>query len=179
MQECSRISYVTSQSRIDHVLKATIAIGHWRTLQYRDDDLLPSLHSPVSSTTLHPERCHSCASASEIPGNVVLQKIGARAWLTICVVGWGAAQIGMAFVPNWGLLCLCRALLGVFEVCILPDHQFLSAYIRRLDRPASSPHSRSSSRHGTSVERCRSVSLRSTSSVFSSVASALFSPTDS
>ncbi|TEB33624.1 MFS general substrate transporter [Coprinellus micaceus] len=61
----------------------------------------------------------------EIPGNVVLQWIGARSWLTICVLGWGAAQIGMAFVPNWGLLCLTRALLGVFEAGFFPALAFI------------------------------------------------------
>ena len=53
----------------------------------------------------------------QIPGNIILRFLGARLWLTICVVGWGAAQLGMAFVPTWGYLCLCRIFLGVFEVC--------------------------------------------------------------
>lgn len=61
----------------------------------------------------------------EIPGNVVLQFLGARSWLTFCVLGWGAAQIGMAFVPNWGLLCLTRALLGVFEAGFFPALAFI------------------------------------------------------
>jgi MFS family permease len=52
----------------------------------------------------------------EVPGNLILRWLGARSWITICVVGWGAAQVGMAFVPNWGLLCLTRVLLGIFEV---------------------------------------------------------------
>ncbi|KAJ2928711.1 hypothetical protein H1R20_g8390, partial [Candolleomyces eurysporus] len=61
----------------------------------------------------------------EIPGNLILQWIGARSWLTICVVGWGAAQVGMAFVPNWNLLCLTRALLGVFEAGFFPALTFI------------------------------------------------------
>lgn len=42
--------------------------------------------------------------------------LGARVWLTICVVGWGVSQLGMGFVPAWGYLVLTRVLLGVFEV---------------------------------------------------------------
>ncbi|RXW19924.1 hypothetical protein EST38_g5926 [Candolleomyces aberdarensis] len=61
----------------------------------------------------------------EIPGNLILQWIGARSWLTICVVGWGAAQVGMAFVPNWQLLCLTRALLGIFEAGFFPALTFI------------------------------------------------------
>ncbi|KAF6748836.1 major facilitator superfamily domain-containing protein [Ephemerocybe angulata] len=61
----------------------------------------------------------------EIPGNLILQKLGARAWLTICVVGWGAAQIGMAFVPNWKLLSLTRVLLGAFEAGFFPALAFI------------------------------------------------------
>lgn len=52
----------------------------------------------------------------QLPSNVVLRYLGARVWLTVCVSGWGAAQLGMGFVPNWGLLALTRVLLGVFEV---------------------------------------------------------------
>ena len=52
----------------------------------------------------------------QVPGNIVLRWIGARTWLTICVVGWGVAQLGMGFVPTWGWLVFCRVFLGVFEV---------------------------------------------------------------
>ncbi|KAJ3507700.1 hypothetical protein NLJ89_g6162 [Agrocybe chaxingu] len=40
----------------------------------------------------------------QIPGNLVLRRLGARNFMTICVVGWGASQLGMAFVPTWGYL---------------------------------------------------------------------------
>ncbi|EAU83297.2 hypothetical protein CC1G_10738 [Coprinopsis cinerea okayama7 len=61
----------------------------------------------------------------QLPSNIVLRWLGAQLWLTICVVGWGAAQIGMAFVPNWGLLCVTRVLLGVFEAGFFPALAFI------------------------------------------------------
>ncbi|KIM39087.1 hypothetical protein M413DRAFT_29655 [Hebeloma cylindrosporum] len=61
----------------------------------------------------------------QIPGNIILRFLGARSWLTICVVGWGAAQLGMAFVPTWGYLCLCRVFLGVFESGFFPSLVFI------------------------------------------------------
>ncbi|TEB33563.1 MFS general substrate transporter [Coprinellus micaceus] len=61
----------------------------------------------------------------QLPGNIILRWIGARSWLTICVVGWGVAQIGMGFVPNWGLLCLTRVLLGIFEAGFFPALAFI------------------------------------------------------
>ncbi|KDR68723.1 hypothetical protein GALMADRAFT_231049 [Galerina marginata CBS 339.88] len=61
----------------------------------------------------------------QIPSNVVLRFLGARTWLTICVVGWGAAQLGMGFVPTWGYLLLCRVLLGVFEAGFFPALVFI------------------------------------------------------
>ncbi|KAF6760841.1 major facilitator superfamily domain-containing protein [Ephemerocybe angulata] len=61
----------------------------------------------------------------EIPGNIILRWLGARSWITICVVGWGAAQTGMAFVPSWGLLCLTRVLLGAFEAGFFPAMAFI------------------------------------------------------
>ncbi|EAU83959.1 hypothetical protein CC1G_09841 [Coprinopsis cinerea okayama7 len=61
----------------------------------------------------------------QIPANLILRKLGARLFLTICVVGWGAAQTGMGFVPNWGLLCVCRVLLGIFESGFFPALVFI------------------------------------------------------
>lgn len=52
----------------------------------------------------------------QLPGNLVLRKVGVRNWLACMVVGWGAVQLGMGFVPTWGYLTLCRILLGMFEV---------------------------------------------------------------
>lgn len=52
----------------------------------------------------------------QLPSNIVLRILGARLWLTICVVGWGASQLGMGFVSAWGYLALTRVFLGVFEV---------------------------------------------------------------
>ncbi|KAF5313401.1 hypothetical protein D9611_008574 [Ephemerocybe angulata] len=56
----------------------------------------------------------------QIPGNIMLRVLGARWHLTICVAGWGAAQLGMGFVTNWGQLCVCRVLLGIFEAGFFP-----------------------------------------------------------
>ncbi|KAJ3498476.1 hypothetical protein NLJ89_g10215 [Agrocybe chaxingu] len=61
----------------------------------------------------------------QIPGNIVLRWIGARSWLTICVVGWGIAQLGMGFVPTWGWLVFCRIWLGVFEAGFFPALVFI------------------------------------------------------
>ncbi|KAH9485005.1 putative transporter C11D3.18C [Psilocybe cubensis] len=61
----------------------------------------------------------------QIPGNIVLRWIGARTWLTICVVGWGIAQLGMGFVKTWGWLVFCRVWLGVFEAGFFPALVFI------------------------------------------------------
>ncbi|KAF9482378.1 high-affinity nicotinic acid transporter [Pholiota conissans] len=61
----------------------------------------------------------------QIPGNLILRSIGPRNLLTICVVGWGIAQLGMAFVKTWGFLCLCRIFLGAFESVFFPSLVFI------------------------------------------------------
>ncbi|KAF8972549.1 major facilitator superfamily domain-containing protein [Flammula alnicola] len=61
----------------------------------------------------------------QIPGNIILRWMGSRTWLTICVTGWGVAQLGMAFVPTWGFLCLCRVFLGAFESGFFPSLVFI------------------------------------------------------
>ncbi|KAF8894002.1 major facilitator superfamily domain-containing protein [Infundibulicybe gibba] len=73
----------------------------------------------------------------QIPSNAVLRMLGARTWLTICVVGWGTVQLGMGFVENWGQLAICRVLLGVFEAGFFPALVYIITtwYAHTLDRP--------------------------------------------
>ncbi|RDB25238.1 putative transporter C11D3.18C [Hypsizygus marmoreus] len=61
----------------------------------------------------------------QLPSNIVLRVLGARTWLTICVTGWGVAQLGMGFVPTWGYLVLTRIFLGVFEAGFFPALVFI------------------------------------------------------
>ncbi|GLB37556.1 putative high-affinity nicotinic acid transporter [Lyophyllum shimeji] len=61
----------------------------------------------------------------QLPSNIILRVLGARTWLTICVIGWGASQLGMGFVPTWGYLVLCRLFLGVFEAGFFPALVFI------------------------------------------------------
>jgi MFS family permease len=55
-------------------------------------------------------------SPSQIPGNLVLRRVGVRNGLTFIVVAWGAVQLGMGFVNTWYWLLVCRFLLGALEV---------------------------------------------------------------
>ncbi|KAK0241418.1 major facilitator superfamily domain-containing protein [Armillaria nabsnona] len=61
----------------------------------------------------------------ELPSNMCLRALGARNLLTGTVIAWGAVQVGMGFVPSWGYLALCRALLGVFEAGFFPALVFI------------------------------------------------------
>ncbi|KAJ6499147.1 high-affinity nicotinic acid transporter [Mycena sanguinolenta] len=61
----------------------------------------------------------------QLPSNVLLRFFGVRLWLTICVLGWGTAQLGMGFVKTWGQLAVCRVLLGLFEAGFFPALVFV------------------------------------------------------
>ncbi|RXW14451.1 hypothetical protein EST38_g11403 [Candolleomyces aberdarensis] len=37
----------------------------------------------------------------QLPGNLVLRRVGVRNWLTFLVVAWGAVQLGMGFSKDW------------------------------------------------------------------------------
>lgn len=62
---------------------------------------------------------------SQLPGNLVVRKLGARNWLSFCVIAWGAVELSMAFVPTWNILVLCRVLLGAFEASFFPALVFI------------------------------------------------------
>ncbi|KAJ6587062.1 high-affinity nicotinic acid transporter [Mycena vulgaris] len=61
----------------------------------------------------------------QLPSNICLRFLGVRVWLTICVLCWGTAQLGMGFVKTWGQLALCRVLLGLFEAGFFPAMVFV------------------------------------------------------
>lgn len=57
--------------------------------------------------------------------NLVLPKAGPANWLSFLGVGFGAVLIGMGFTKSWGMMALCRALLGVLEAGFLPGCTYL------------------------------------------------------
>lgn len=61
----------------------------------------------------------------DLPSNLILRKIGPRYCLTFIVTGWGGIVLGMAFVPTWGYLTLCRVLLGALEAGFYPAVVFI------------------------------------------------------
>ncbi|MET3811483.1 MFS transporter [Arthrobacter sp. UYEF3] len=59
-------------------------------------------------------------AAFEVPSNVLLQKFGARVWLTRIMVSWGLVTMLMAFTHNDIVFYILRFLLGVMEAGFFP-----------------------------------------------------------
>ncbi|KAF8633402.1 hypothetical protein AX17_004573 [Amanita inopinata Kibby_2008] len=70
--------------------------------------------------------------ALQLPSNLLVRRIGASQFLSLCVISWGAVQLAMGFVPSWKYLAVCRFLLGVFEARFFPALVFLIStwYVR-------------------------------------------------
>jgi hypothetical protein len=62
----------------------------------------------------------------EVPSNVMMQKYGARAWLTRIMGTWGMVAAAMAFVWNETSFYVLRFLLGVAEAGFFPAWCFTS-----------------------------------------------------
>jgi ACS family tartrate transporter-like MFS transporter len=56
----------------------------------------------------------------EVPSNLLLERLGARAWIARIMVTWGALAAGMAFVTGPLSFCVMRFLLGVAEAGFFP-----------------------------------------------------------
>ena len=56
----------------------------------------------------------------EVPSNIVMLKVGARAWITRIMVTWGLISAGMMFVKSPVSFYLLRFLLGVAEAGFFP-----------------------------------------------------------
>ncbi|KAF9529668.1 major facilitator superfamily domain-containing protein [Crepidotus variabilis] len=68
----------------------------------------------------------------QLPGNLILRKVGARNWLSFIVLAWGAVELGMGFVHTWRQLVVLRVLLGVLEASFFPSLLFiLSTWYKR------------------------------------------------
>ncbi|MFX5570830.1 MFS transporter, partial [Acinetobacter baumannii] len=56
----------------------------------------------------------------EVPSNLLLQRFGAKAWLTRIMATWGLAATAMAFVNSETTFYLLRFLLGAAEAGFFP-----------------------------------------------------------
>ncbi|MEO8360533.1 MAG: MFS transporter [Vicinamibacteria bacterium] len=56
----------------------------------------------------------------EVPSNLILHRVGARAWIARILVTWGLVSMGMATVQGPGSFMLARFLLGVAEAGFFP-----------------------------------------------------------
>ncbi|KAL2820847.1 MFS general substrate transporter [Aspergillus cavernicola] len=54
-------------------------------------------------------------TVSQIPNNLILQKISPQVYLTISMVCWSFLTLGLSFVTNWHQIMAIRFCLGLFE----------------------------------------------------------------
>ncbi|RKT13872.1 sugar phosphate permease [Paraburkholderia sp. RAU2J] len=64
----------------------------------------------------------------EIPSNLVMNKVGARLWITRIMVTWGVLSIGMAFVRGETSFYVMRLLLGAAEAGLFPGVMLYLTY---------------------------------------------------
>ncbi|MDR5733442.1 MFS transporter [Caballeronia sp. LZ025] len=60
----------------------------------------------------------------EVPSNMLLQRFGAKAWLTRIMVTWGLAAVGLAFVRGETSFYVMRLVLGAAEAGFFPGVVF-------------------------------------------------------
>ncbi|SPB13727.1 major facilitator transporter [Caballeronia novacaledonica] len=60
----------------------------------------------------------------EVPSNMLMQRFGAKAWLTRIMITWGLAAVGMAFVKGETSFYAMRLVLGAAEAGFFPGVVF-------------------------------------------------------
>lgn len=71
----------------------------------------------------------------EVPSNLIMQKVGARIWLSRIAVSWGVIAALTAFVPSYEWLLVARFLLGVAEAGFAPAiFLYLTYWFSNADR---------------------------------------------
>ncbi|KAF2122531.1 major facilitator superfamily domain-containing protein [Lophiotrema nucula] len=70
----------------------------------------------------------------EVPSNLIIKKMAPSTWLSLIMVLWGIATIGMGLVNTLGGLVAMRVLLGLFEAGLFPGCVYLiSMYYKRYE----------------------------------------------
>ncbi|KAL1650156.1 hypothetical protein SLS61_006078 [Didymella pomorum] len=70
----------------------------------------------------------------EVPSNLVLKKLAPSTWLSLIMVLWGIATVGMGLVKTFEGLIAMRVLLGFFEAGLFPGCVYLiSMYYKRYE----------------------------------------------
>lgn len=64
----------------------------------------------------------------EVPSNLIMQKVGARFWITRIMITWGLLSTGMAFVQGETSFYVMRLLLGVAEAGLFPGVMLYLTY---------------------------------------------------
>jgi ACS family tartrate transporter-like MFS transporter len=74
----------------------------------------------------------------QVPGNIIMEKIGAKRWIFTILLAWGLISASMAFVQGAPSLYVMRLLLGMAEAGFFPGmllyltYWFPQAYLGRL-----------------------------------------------
>jgi len=56
----------------------------------------------------------------QVPSNLVLERVGARRWVSLLMIAWGIVSSGMMLVHSPGTFYACRFLLGAAEAGFFP-----------------------------------------------------------
>jgi ACS family tartrate transporter-like MFS transporter len=64
----------------------------------------------------------------EIPSNLILERVGARLWISRIMIVWGLVSMGMMFITNAATFYAARILLGVAEAGFFPGMVLFFTY---------------------------------------------------
>ena len=70
-----------------------------------------------------------------MPSNLLLERFGARRWLSAIMIVWGLLSASMMFIEGASSFYLLRFLLGVAEAGLLPGHRALPDLVVPRGRP--------------------------------------------
>lgn len=66
---------------------------------------------------------------SEIPSNIILQRVGPQVWLSAQLVAWGLVGVFQTFVKSYPAFLVTRLLLGLLEGGFIPGMSNFGGFI--------------------------------------------------
>ncbi|KAJ2956358.1 hypothetical protein NQ176_g11325 [Zarea fungicola] len=106
-------------------------IGNALTNTLRQD-----VHISLNQVNAGTQLLQAAIIISEIPANLILQRLGPRVWLTTLLAVWGTVTLTQAWITNVHSFYATRFLLGLFEGGFIPGAQYILALFYKSDELA-------------------------------------------
>lgn len=119
--------FADQENRVDFILIPVLALAFFSMQMDRGNisavltsTITKDLHITTNQVNIGTQLLSAGIVLSEIPSNIIMQRIGPRVWLSGQLFAWGLVATFQAFVQSYPAYLVTRILLGFCEGGFIP-----------------------------------------------------------